>query len=135
MTGLEKIGRLEEAYFVGRLTSLQTSSIAKEEYAQKLLPLILDLLFDHPDCQLLQLDKEEFRSMKDWDRDTILETLYLSLISLAPPTYCYLEDSDSLLILDDQTSCPIFSTNKEWITALNELAQAYALSFQTENAL
>lgn len=128
---LEKMEILEENHLIGYLQPMdfhfenedgQLELIYQDEFAQKMLRVVLGLLLESCNYQLFQLKNEEFHSMADWELDTVLEALYLALTEEIWSIYLYLEDQESLIVLEDSLACPVYSSRHTWIEDLKDLA-------------
>lgn len=130
MTILKQMERLEENHLKGYIEPSDSlfddecedeDSSRIDDFARKIMVLVFGILFDSSSFHLFQLKREEFIPMSSWSQESILDAIYLSLTQQNGNVYLYLEDQNSLIVLDDSMACPLYSENQEWLEKLKVL--------------
>ena len=128
--------RLEEEGLVGYIEPhvVESEELSEEEelvqaddFATRMLRIILALLMASESYHFFQIKQEDLVPLADWSQETLLEAIYAALTGENWPLYLYLEDPNSLLILDKSQACPVYSQNEAWLEKLIALLEQEGL--------
>ena len=95
--------------------------VQADDFATRMLRIILALLMASESYHFFQLKQEDLVSLADWSHEALLEAIYAALTGESWPLYLYLEDPNSLLVLDKSQACPVYSQNEAWLERLKKL--------------
>ena len=95
--------------------------VQADDFATRMLRIILALLMASESYHFFQLKQEDLVSLADWSHEALLEAIYAALTGESWPLYLYLEDPNSLLVLDKSQACPVYSQNETWLKKLTTL--------------
>ena len=102
--------------------------VQADDFATRMLRIILALLMASESYHFFQLKQEDLIPLADWSQETLLEAIYAALTGEKWPLYLYyLEDPNSLLILDKSQACPVYSQNETWLEKLTALLEQEGL--------
>lgn len=99
----------------------------RDKFARRLLQIIFSLLVVSESYHFFQLQKEELFRLDDWSNEALLEAIYEALTKDSWPLYLYLENQNSLLVLNKNLACPIYSQNEAWLEKLTALLEQEGL--------
>lgn len=102
----------------------------RDKFARRLLQIIFSLLIVSESYHFFQLQKEELFRLDDWSNEALLEAIYEALTKDSWPLYLYLENQNSLLVLNKSQACPIYSQNEVWLETLKEQLETHGLAFE-----
>ena len=95
--------------------------VQADDFARRMFQIILALLMASESYHFFQLKQEDLVSLADWSHESLLEAIYAALTGESWPLYLYLEDPNSLLVLDNSQACPVYSQNEAWLEKLTTL--------------
>ena len=95
--------------------------VQADDFARRMFQIILALLMASESYHFFQLKQEDLVSLADWSHESLLEAIYAALTGESWPLYLYLEDPNSLLVLDKSQACPVYSQNEAWLEKLTTL--------------
>lgn len=133
---LEKMATLEKEGFKGYIRPRRdddyelAEDFQRDKFARRMLQIIFSLLIVSESYHFFQLQKEELFRLDDWSNEALLEAIYEALTKDSWPLYLYLENQNSLLVLNKSQACPIYSQNEVWLEALKEQLETHGLAFE-----
>ena len=95
--------------------------VQADDFARRMLQIVLALLMASESYHFFQLKQEDLVFLADWSQEALLEAIYAALTGESWPLYLYLEDPNSLLVLDKSQACPVYSQNEAWLEKLTTL--------------
>lgn len=132
----EKMETLEKEGFKGYIRPRRdddyelAEDFQRDKFARRMLQIIFSLLIVSESYHFLQLQKEELFRLDDWSNEALLEAIYEALTKDSWPLYLYLENQNSLLVLNKNLACPIYSQNEVWLETLKEQLETHGLAFE-----
>lgn len=132
----EKMETLEKEGFKGYIRPRRdddyelAEDFQRDKFARRLLQIIFSLLIVSESYHFFQLQKEELFRLDDWSNEALLEAIYEALTKDSWPLYLYLENQNSLLVLNKSQACPIYSQNEVWLETLKEQLETHGLAFE-----
>lgn len=129
----EKMETLEKEGFKGYIRPRRDDNyelaedFQRDKFARRLLQIIFSLLIVSESYHFFQLQKEELFRLDDWSNEALLEAIYEALTKDSWPLYLYLENQNSLLVLNKSQACPIYSQNEVWLEKLTALLEQEGL--------
>lgn len=132
----EKMETLEKEGFKGYIRPRKdddyklAEDFQRDKFARRILQIIFSLLTVSESYHFFQLQKEELFRLDDWSNEALLEAIYESLTKDSWPLYLYLENQNSLLVLNKNLACPIYSQNEVWLETLKEQLETHGLAFE-----
>lgn len=132
----EKMETLEKEGFKGYIRPRRdddyelAEDFQKDKFARRILQIIFSLLTVSESYHFFQLQKEELFRLDDWSNEALLEAIYEALTKDSWPLYLYLENQNSLLVLNKSQACPIYSQNEVWLETLKEQLETHGLAFE-----
>ena len=98
-----------------------------DDFARRMLQIILALLMASESYHFFQLKEEDLIPLADWSQEALLEAIYAALTKEGWPVYLFLPEQTSLLVLDNSQACPVYSQNEVWLEKLTALLDQEAL--------
>ncbi|MCW6660555.1 hypothetical protein NHG25_08715 [Aerococcaceae bacterium NML191292] len=132
----EKMETLEKEGFKGYIRPRRddeyelAEDFQRDKFARRILQIIFSLLIVSESYHFFQLQKEELFRLDDWSNEALLEAIYEALTKDSWPLYLYLENQNSLLVLNKSQACPIYSQNEVWLETLKEQLETHGLAFE-----
>ncbi|MDO5078608.1 MAG: hypothetical protein Q4D67_03130 [Streptococcus minor] len=132
----EKMETLEKEGFKGYIRPRRdddyelAEDFQRDKFARRMLQIIFSLLIVSESYHFFQLQKEELFRLDDWSNEALLEAIYEALTKDSWPLYLYLENQNSLLVLNKSQACPIYSQNEVWLETLKEQLETHGLAFE-----
>lgn len=132
----EKMETLEKEGFKGYIRPRRdddyelAEDFQRDKFARRMLQIIFSLLTVSESYHFFQLQKEELFRLDDWSNEALLEAIYEALTKDSWPLYLYLENQNSLLVLNKNLACPIYSQNEVWLETLKEQLETHGLAFE-----
>ncbi|MGT2812363.1 hypothetical protein EII38_03925 [Streptococcus minor] len=132
----EKMETLEKKGFKGYIRPRRdddyelAEDFQRDKFARRMLQIIFSLLIVSESYHFFQLQKEELFRLDDWSNEALLEAIYEALTKDSWPLYLYLENQNSLLVLNKSQACPIYSQNEVWLETLKEQLETHGLAFE-----
>lgn len=129
----EKMETLEKEGFKGYIRPRRdddyelAEDFQRDKFARRLLQIIFSLLIVSESYHFFQLQKEELFRLDDWSNEALLEAIYEALTKDSWPLYLYLENQNSLLVLNKSQACPVYSQNEAWLEKLTALLEQEGL--------
>ena len=114
-------GYIELPFVESEELSEEEELVQADDFARRVLQIILALLMASESYHFFQLKQEDLVSLADWSQEALLEAIYAALTGESWPLYLYLEDPNSLLVLDKSQACPVYSQNEAWLEKLTTL--------------
>ena len=114
-------GYIEPHIVESKELSEEEELVQADDFARRILRIVFALLMVSESYHFFQLKQEDLVSLADWSHESLLEAIYAALTGESWPLYLYLEDPNSLLVLDKSQACPVYSQNEAWLERLKKL--------------